>query len=205
MRIIIVCGSPVKSFNRYKYQSDDYLIGVDAGCEEIIQCNYPLDVAIGDFDHSKDLSLIKMKTKKFISYDPNKDEIDLELAIKYILKNIKKASLIPVYIYDALGARTDFELMTFKILIKYQQLDLNLVNSNEIISYKTKSVLLNMPHKTFSIIALEKAIISIDNALYNLEKTTIDIDTLYTSSNKTLDEVAVISIYQGGIILILEY
>ena len=69
MRTIIVANSPVKSFNKiYQYQENDYLIGVDGGAISIINRNLQLDLAIGDFDSTTELELIKQKAIKLLTY-----------------------------------------------------------------------------------------------------------------------------------------
>ena len=78
MRTIIVANSPIKSFYKiYKNQPNDYLIGVDGGAISIIDRNLQLDLAIGDFDSTNQLELIRQKALKILVYPIEYDLIEL--------------------------------------------------------------------------------------------------------------------------------
>ena len=70
MRYILVGGSPVDSFNAsYIYQADDYFIGIDAGCDKLIDKGYKIDLAIGDFDTTKRFDEIKKQAKYVVVFN----------------------------------------------------------------------------------------------------------------------------------------
>ena len=96
----------------------------------------------------------------------------------------------------------DHELITIKLLIKYQHLNIHLINHNEEILYINKSYKINKKDTRFSLIPFNEVTLDIVGAIYPLPKTTLDITCNYTSSNKTID-AAIINIYSGGIILII--
>ena len=166
---------------------------------EIIKKGYSLDLAIGDFDTTNYFEEVNLSAKKLIKYSPIKDQIDLELALMYIEENFKDCE---VYIYNATQGRMDHELITIKLLIKYQHLNIHLINHNEEILYINKSYKINKKDTRFSLIPFNEVTLDIIGAIYPLPKTTLDITCNYTSSNKT-KEHAIINIYSGGIILII--
>ena len=200
MRYILVAGSPVDSFNSsYSYQDGDKFIGIDLGCEKIIDNGYSLDLAIGDFDTTKRVNEIKQKAKRFVEYSPIKDEIDLELALKFLLGTKEQ-----ILVYDALGARTDHELMTFKLLLKYKSLNITIVSDIENVSYiYNTEITLTKHNNRFSLIPLENVTLTIKGAKYELENAHLTIDDNFTSSNKTLACDTTIKCKNGGLILIV--
>lgn len=199
MRIIIVAGSKCNTFENYKYQENDFFIGIEDGGYEIIQRGFSLDLAIGDFDTTSYLSEILDNAKQIKKYSPIKNEIDLELALIYIEEQYPKEE---VYIYNATQGRMDHELIAIKLLIKYQDLNLHLINNNEEIIYINKSYLIDKPNTRFSLITFENVTLEIINALYPLTKSTLTITDNFTSSNVTKDN-ALINIYNGGAILVI--
>lgn len=201
MRTIIVANSPVKSFHKiYQHQSNDYLIGVDGGSISIINKNIQLDLAIGDFDSTTELELIKQKAIKVLTYPIKKNETDLELAI------INSPS-DDIYIYDNIGGRLDHEILAINLLYKYQNKNITILNeTNKIVYLKEGKYNIAIEHYNhFSFIIPNQAIVSTSNTLYNLNYQQLsNIDT-YCTSNNVLDKNKdiEIEIHQGGIILIL--
>ena len=200
MRIIIVAGSKYKNFDLYEYSEDDFIIGIEDGAYEVIKRGYKLDLTLGDFDTTTHFDEIICKAKDFIKYPKEKDEIDLELALKYIESNYKDSD---VYIFNATLGRMDHELVTIKLLIKYCNIDLHLMNEKEEIIYLTKNYKISELNKRFSLIPLDYVELEIIGAKYPLSKTTLSLMDCYTSSNETKD-VTYINIYSGGVILIKE-
>ena len=116
MRIIVVAGSKYQNFDTYEFKKDDYLIGIEDGAYEIIKRGFTLDLVLGDFDTTTHLDEILKNANNVIKYPKEKDEIDLELALKYIEEHYSNNE---VYIYNATSGRMDHELITIKLLIKY--------------------------------------------------------------------------------------
>ena len=201
MRIIIVAGSKHHTFYQYQKQNNDFYIGIEDGAYEIIKHGYKLDVAIGDFDTTTHYDEICAKASNLIKYPKEKDEIDLELALMYILKNDPDQE---IYIYNATQGRIDHELITIKLLVKYSNLNIHLINDSEEVIYLTNDYTISTPNIRFSLIPFSNCSLEISGAKYNLSKTDLSIVDNFTSSNQTLSEGAVIKIYNGGIILIKE-
>ncbi len=201
MRIIIVAGSPYKTFDRYIYQEGDFLIGIEDGAYEIKKRGLRLDLAVGDFDTTKYFDEIKTYAKVLKVYPKEKAEIDLELAFKYLIDHNLNGD---IYIYDALMGRMDHELITIKLLIKYQDLKINLIGLDEQILYLSKSIRIPKGKRRFSLIPLKSVTLEIINALYNLPKKRLTLEDNFTSSNEVLENLdTIINIYDGGVILVI--
>lgn len=87
----------------------DLYIGADAGCLTILKAGLPLAMAVGDFDSvtAEALQFIKTHAQRFVAAPAEKDDTDLELALKETLSIWPQAD---IRIYGALGGRLDHSL-----------------------------------------------------------------------------------------------
>ena len=97
----------------------------------------------------------------------------------------------------------DHELITIKLLIKYANLNIHLMNGIEEVIYITNSYTINEQNKRFSLIPFNDVELEIIGSLYEIPKTRLSILDCYTSSNKTID-FTTIKVYNGGVILVKE-
>lgn len=194
MRAVIVASSPYKTFNKlYIPKFDDLIVGVDGGCKVITK--YPIDVAFGDFD-SLD---IKIEAKKIYRYSPQKDETDLELAIETL-----KAEVDEFIIYNATGGRLDHFLANLKLLERYPDLNITIIDEYNTIKCINEGVynIKKSKYKYFSLIPCTNANVSITNALYEIEKKDVLATDVYTVSNQLKDGEATIIVHKGLLYLI---
>lgn len=200
-RVIVIASSPYQSFDCYQYQKGDFLIGIENGAYEIKKRHLPLDLAIGDFDTTLHFKDIKAYAKRIIVYPQIKNEIDLELAFKYLLE---QQYLGEVLVYDACMGRMDHELITIKLLIKYAMLSIKLISKDEVICYLNHNITIPKGKRRFSLIPLMNVTVEIKDALYSIPKTKLSIDDNYTSSNQVLANLDTkINIEDGGVILVI--
>lgn len=84
----------------------DVLVGVDRGSLYLLNQHQSLDMAIGDFDSvsKEERSRIEQAATVFIQAPAEKDDTDLELALKEVFARYKQAS---VTVYGAFGGRLD--------------------------------------------------------------------------------------------------
>lgn len=84
----------------------DLFVGVDAGSLFLLENGLPLDIAVGDFDSvsAQDLERIKASTKKCIQALAEKDDTDLELALKTVFALYPDAQAT---VFGAFGGRLD--------------------------------------------------------------------------------------------------
>ena len=160
MKIIIVANSPKKSFKEmYHLNPSDYFIGLDGGAMELLERRIKPDIAIGDFDSTNFLQEIEKNAIETKIFPAKKNETDLELAFMY-LKNIQGATNLNIEVYDALSGRLDHELVAIRLLAKYNEYKVKLIDKENTIGIR--------------------------NAAYELNNVTINENDTYTVSNAPL-------------------
>ena len=84
----------------------DVYVGVDGGCLKLLEQGLPLDIAVGDFDSVSETDLRKIRTqaKQVVQSVPEKNDTDLELALKAAFEAYPDAA---VTVYGAFGGRLD--------------------------------------------------------------------------------------------------
>ena len=105
IKIALFAGGTIDSF-----QMDfDLFIGVDRGSLFLIEQGICPDLAVGDFDSvsEKELALICSQSKEVLQAQPEKDDTDLELAVKAVFARSPQAQ---VMIFGAFGGRLDHTL-----------------------------------------------------------------------------------------------
>ncbi|OFR38712.1 thiamine pyrophosphokinase [Streptococcus sp. HMSC071H03] len=104
-KIALFAGGMIDSF-----QVDfDIFIGVDRGSLFLIEQGICPDLAVGDFDSvsEEELALICSQSKEVLQAQPEKDDTDLELAVKAVFARSPQAQ---VTIFGAFGGRLDHTL-----------------------------------------------------------------------------------------------
>ena len=194
MRGIIVASSPYNTFEKlYKAHNNDLIVGVDGGCNAIK--NYSIDLAFGDFDSFKGA----VNAKRVYHYPRQKKETDLELAIEAIKNDVDE-----IIIYNATGGRLDHFLANLKLLERYSNVLITIIDEQNAISFLKAGeyILKKSEYKYFSLIPNTETIISIDKAMYNINKAIIRKTDTFTVSNEILDDDVKITIYEGNMFLI---
>ena len=105
IKIALFAGGTIDSF-----QMDfDLFIGVDRGSLFLIEQGICPDLAVGDFDSvsEKELALVCSQSKEVLQAQPEKDDTDLELAVKAVFARYPQAQ---VTIFGAFGGRLDHTL-----------------------------------------------------------------------------------------------
>lgn len=196
MRAIIVASSPLDSFEKlYIPKKNDLIIGVDGGCSKITK--YSIDIAFGDFDSLKE----EVNAKKVYRYKKEKDETDLELALEEI---IKMDNIDEIIIYNATGGRIDHFLCNLKLLERFENSNIIIVDEQN----KIRCLIVGTynieksNYQYFSLIPCIDSNVTIKNALYEItNKDVLSTDT-YTVSNEFINEQVIITINQGMLYLI---
>lgn len=112
----IVAGGPRALLPSLKEASVDCWIGCDRGGLAILDEGLPLYLAIGDFDSVSfaERQLLKKKAIHFEAYPSDKDDSDLELAIKSIDYTAKDKLIL----FGTTGGRIDHMLTNIALLKK---------------------------------------------------------------------------------------
>ncbi|HEM2799630.1 thiamine diphosphokinase [Streptococcus suis] len=203
IKIAVIAGG---SFDCLPEPADLY-VGVDAGSLRLLDHSLPLDWAIGDFDSvtPEELGRIKNQAERFLQAPAEKDDTDLELALKEIFKAYPQAQ---VRIYAALGGRMD-HMMANLFLVAEPDLaafmeQIELVDRQNIIRFRPAgrhrlSPIAGM--KYISFMPSDQSRLTIRHAKYPLDASNYFFKKCY-SSNEFIDRDIDIQLDQGYVVLI---
>ncbi|HEM6289062.1 TPA: thiamine diphosphokinase [Streptococcus suis] len=202
-KIAVMAGG---SFDCFPEPADLY-VGVDAGSLHLLDHSLPLDWAIGDFDSvtSEELGQIKDLAERFLQAPAEKDDTDLELALKEIFKAYPQAQ---VRIYGALGGRMD-HMMANLFLASEPDLaafmeQIELVDSQNIVRFRPAGQHRLSPiagMKYISFMPSDQSRLTIRHAKYPLDASNYFFKKCY-SSNEFIDRDIVIQLDKGYVVLI---
>ncbi|WP_041726030.1 thiamine diphosphokinase [Caldisericum exile] len=99
-------------FLRDLAKSVDFVIGVDAGAETLLESGVKVDLAIGDFDSLRNKDLLKKINH--LEYPKEKDYSDTEIAVTHALS----LGYDEIILTNMLGGRTDHLLFNLSILYR---------------------------------------------------------------------------------------
>ena len=207
MKVIIVANSPEKTFtHQYHFNPSDYFIGVDGGNMVLHQRHICPDMAMGDFDSTDKLKEIQSFAYQTQIYPSQKNEIDLELALMH-MASLKGTRHLDIEVYDALGGRLDHEYAAYRLLAKYKDYQIHLLNEHNHIQYLQKGTCYTIPkdYRYFSIFADMDSVVTIENAAYPLQEVTLKKQDTYAVSNESLSTSlhAKVSVQSGGIFIFM--
>jgi len=196
MIVKIVCAGKNDFSQLYKKDEDEVFIGVDGGSKVILKERLPLFVSIGDFD-SASLKSIQEKCKKVISFPREKNESDLELALKYVASTefldivSLRTPVKKIIIYNATGKRLDHYQAALNVLIRYMHLPIEIIDRTNLIQIvNSRTHFKNKGYKYFSFFAIDdNTIISLKGFKYELDKYHLKLyDNLCLSNEIAQDE-----------------
>ncbi|HEM4694953.1 TPA: thiamine diphosphokinase [Streptococcus suis] len=182
-------------------------VGVDAGSLRLLDHSLPLDWAIGDFDSVtyEELGRIKDQAERFLQAPAEKDDTDLELALKEIFKAYPQAQ---VRIYGALGGRMDHMMANLFLaaepdLATYME-QIELVDSQNIVRFRPAGQHRLSPiagMKYISFMPSDQSRLTIRHAKYPLDASNYFFKKCY-SSNEFIDRDIDIQLDKGYVVLI---
>ncbi len=177
----------------------DLLIGVDYGAYQLANQNIEMDFAIGDFDSvsESEFNLIKSYSKEIIRLNTDKNETDSEAALMHFrgLKNYT------VKMYSDLGNRLDHLLNNFRLLNKYDFILIDKFNEVRKLSFGTYDI--ENTHKYFSLFTLDRSVISVRDAKYELDNVSFTYNDSYLTSNEFIDKPLRIEVLAGEVFIVL--
>ncbi|HEM4276948.1 TPA: thiamine diphosphokinase [Streptococcus suis] len=203
IKIAVMAGG---SFDCLPEPADLY-VGVDAGSLRLLDHSMPLDWAIGDFDSvtSEELGQIREMAEWFLRAPVEKDDTDLELALKEIFKAYPQAQ---VRIYGALGGRMDHMMANLFLaaepdLAAFME-QIELVDSQNIVRFRPAGQHRLSPiagMKYISFMPSDQSRLTIRHAKYPLDASNYFFKKCY-SSNEFIDRDIDIQLVQGYVVLI---
>lgn len=190
--------SPTKTF--------DHAVGVDRGALRLIENEWHLDLAVGDFDSVTPDERVKIAaaSDKVVKLPPEKDDTDLEVALKLALEFFPSEQIV---IMGALGGRldhwlTNLYLPTTKDFRAFSK-QISLVDAQNVVRYfpAGEYELSPIDHKQYiGFVQLNTKNFEINNAKYPLmpEKN----DKQIYASNEFINGKIKIKIEAGMLIVI---
>lgn len=160
------------------------------------------DIAVGDFDFASPETIEKAKSEgtKFYEYPAEKDETDLDLALKIAFRLGAKRC----FVFGALGGRLDHELTNILMLKRYASMGMNITlsglgNSVEILTHEFPCKFEGRSACSLSLIPLSDIVtgISTSGMKYELHDEDMASGSSRGVSNIVIAEVALISCVSG--------
>ena len=115
-RVVIFANGhlPELESARALLQADDYIIAADGGTNHLMKMGILPEIVIGDLDSVDENTLFELTSAeaRIEQYSEDKDETDIELALRYAVE-LQPASIL---IVGALGGRLDQTLANLSIL-----------------------------------------------------------------------------------------
>ncbi len=202
----LLVGNGVKNplqFLRDLSKKVDYIIGVDAGTESLLEAGVKVDLAIGDFDSLKDKNILK--GLKYLEYPKDKDYSDTDLAV------IKALSLNydEIILTNMLGGRTDHLLFNISLLykiLKAGKIGKIVENREEIYIFDQEIRVETKLEDTVSIFPFS-SIVSFETStglFYSLENKSVNFGEVLTLSNYAVSDEIYVKLRAGIALLLLE-
>ena len=202
-KIALFAGGTIDSF-----QMDfDLFIGVDRGSLLLIEQGICPDLAVGDFDSvsEKELALIYSQSKEVLQAQSEKDDTDLELAVKAVFARYPQAQLT---IFGAFGGRLDHTLANIFLpsdpeITPYMQ-QIRLCSAQNELSYCPQGRHEIKPVAGMNYLAfmpVSNSQLTIEGAKYPLNESNYFFKKVY-ASNEFIDEPVFLECQSGYVILI---
>lgn len=202
-KIALFAGGTIDSF-----QMDfDLFIGVDGGSLFLIEQGICPDLAVGDFDSvsEEELALICSQSKEVLQAQPEKDDTDLELAVKVVFARYPQAQ---VTIFGAFGGRLDHTLANIFLpsnpeIVPYMQ-QIRLCNAQNELCYCPQGRHEVKPVAGMNYLAFMPADdgrLTIEGAKYPLNESNYFFKKVY-ASNEFIDEPVFLECQSGYVIVI---
>lgn len=192
--IIGACKDSQKDFT---YDDTDFIIGVDGGVSFLIEKNYRIDLAIGDFDS---LGYVP-SLKEVIILNKEKDDTDMHEALKEGL--IRKYESFDIF--GCLEGRLDHTIATIQNAYRYAKdgIDIRIYNKTQILTFLTNCKLEIEGEGYISIFALEEARgVTLKNLKYELKNYTLTPTFPIGISNEFINKKATIEVKDGCLVII---
>lgn len=185
---VVFCNGEYGNLDNIKKFVDldkTFIIGVDGGCNYLIQNKIRIDLFVGDFDSIENKSYINegISIEKF-----NMDYSDFEIAINFCIENNFKK----IYLLGCTGKRSDHFIFNLRLMEKVFKYGIDVVmidDYNLIIPFNGDKILDRGEFKFFSIVPLEENTkISIEGSKYDVKNQKLDMFRALTLSNEWMEK-----------------
>lgn len=202
-KVAIVAGGQVETIPL----DLDVYVGVDAGCLFLLEQGLELSLAVGDFDsvEPEEFQRIQSTAHKLRTSAAEKNDTDLELAIKEVLERWPQAEIL---IFGAFGGRLDHHLASVFLStdpdIGPFMTQLCLMDQQNYLCYRPAGRHTIQPIAGYTYVAfmpVEGASIQIEGAKYPLNPTNYFKKAIY-GSNEFSNQPITLSVDRGYAVII---
>lgn len=210
--VIFTGGTPICSsgFSQELF-TDCIIIAADSGCAQIDILNsagisVSPDILLGDMDsYSREKAVSKYPRAEFMSFPPEKDYTDTQLALSVAIGK----GCTDIIIIGGTGNRADHYLANLALLRKYacEGISLTINDGKNMITYRNSgnvTIVNDGRYKYFSLLPDGTALsgVTIKGARYTLDNAEVDRDLPITVSNEITEKRCEITVRKGSFFFI---
>ncbi len=203
VKIVVVAGGDSSLLPK----NQDIYLGVDGGCLKLLEQGLSLDIAVGDFDSVSEVDLrkIQAQAKQVVQSVPEKNDTDLELALKTVFEDYPDAA---VTVYGAFGGRLDHFLSNIFLptdpdLAPYME-QIQLVDEQNRLVFRPAGSHEIQPDPTMTYVGfmpVGEGRLEITGAKYPLHPENYFLKAMY-GSNEFLDQAIQVSLDGGYLVIV---
>lgn len=203
VKIVVVAGGDSSLLPK----NQDIYLGVDGGCLKLLEQGLPIDIAVGDFDSVSEVDLrkIQAQAKQVVQSVPEKNDTDLELALKTVFEDYPDAA---VTVYGAFGGRLDHFLSNIFLptdpdLAPYME-QIQLVDEQNRLVFRPAGSHEIQPDPTMTYVGfmpVGEGRLEITGAKYPLHSENYFLKAMY-GSNEFLDQPIQVSLNRGYLVIV---
>jgi len=203
VKIVVVAGGDSSLLPK----NQDIYLGVDGGCLKLLEQGLPLDIAVGDFDSISEVDFrkIQAQAKQVVQSIPEKNDTDLELALKTVFEDYPDAA---VTVYGAFGGRLDHFLSNIFLptdpdLAPYME-QIQLVDEQNRLVFRPAGSHEIQPDPTMTYVGfmpVGEGHFEITGAKYPLHPENYFLKAMY-GSNEFLDQAIQVSLDRGYLVIV---
>lgn len=203
VKIVVVAGGDSSLLPK----NQDIYLGVDGGCLKLLEQGLPLDIAVGDFDSISEVDFLKIQAqaKQVVQSVPEKNDTDLELALKTVFEDYPDAA---VTVYGAFGGRLDHFLSNIFLptdpdLAPYME-QIQLVDEQNRLVFRPAGSHEIQPDPTMTYVGfmpVGEGRLEITGAKYPLHPENYFLKAMY-GSNEFLDQAIQVSLDGGYLVIV---
>ncbi|MGL4570962.1 MAG: thiamine diphosphokinase [Clostridium sp.] len=207
MRSIVVSGgkAPSKDLLRSYLKDDDYIIGVDSGCNILKELNIKPNLILGDFDsiNKEVLSFFENSNVKIEKFNSEKDYTDTDLGYRRAI-GVNPSEVI---MFGVTGSRIDHMLGNIGILLKGLKDNVKITiidDNNKMFIVNENSTIKKEVGSVISFHALSDVVknLTIKNGKYPLNNYDMTLLEPRAICNEFLDEDILIEFDSGNILVL---
>ncbi|RJS62143.1 thiamine diphosphokinase [Bacillus sp. PK3_68] len=212
MQIILVAGGPEKELPDLRgfHETDTYWIGVDRGTVYLLNRGIKPQAAFGDFDSvsEEEWQFIQQEVKTIHTFPAEKDETDLELALRWSISLQPKQ----LTILGATGGRIDHFFGTISLLtsnqMNFRHMEVEIIDRSNRLSVchgpMKRKVRKDSSYKYFSFFPITKEVkgFTLEGFKYPLTNHTVQLGSTLYVSNELIGESGTFS-FTNGILMVV--